>query len=176
MVTQQMRQNKFQLSFHNASVMTAASLLLIGFVVYVWMEIATYSLFYPLVATGAFAAFFALPALLLLWRAPLRVKLVLVSTFLLMILIVRNVEWNSRKPFLRALDQVHAGVTTEQVDAAMRGFVRGPQTGISEFGTVSFRHTDEGWGNADVGLMTFGEGRVVRVELLREEHGLEILV
>ena len=125
-------------------------------------------MFYPLVATGMFAAFFALPSLLLLWRAPLRVKLAFISTFLLLILLVRNVEWNSRKPFLRALDAVQVGMTTKQVDATMRGFVRGPQTGISEYGTVSFRHTDEGWGNADIGLVTFEGGNVVKVEYLAD--------
>ena len=50
----------------------------------------------------------------------------------------------------------------------MRGFVRGPQTGISEYGTVSFRHTDEGWGNADIGLVTFEGGNVVKVEYLAD--------
>lgn len=166
MLNQQSRSQTFQLSFASASIITAASLLLIGFVLYVWMEVATHSMFYPLVATGMFAGFFGVPAWLLLWRAPLRVKLALISTFLLLILVVRNVEWNSRKPFLRALDAVQAGMTTEQVDATMRGFVRGPQAGVSEYGTVSFRHTDEGWGNADIGLVTFAEGRVVKVEYL----------
>jgi hypothetical protein len=149
-----------------ASVSTAASLLLIGLVVYVWMEWATHSMFYSLPVTAGFAAFFAIPALVLLWRAPLRVKLALVSTFLLLILAVRNVEWNSRKPFLRALERVQVGMTVEQMDAVMRGFVRGPQQSVSEFGTVGFRHTDEGWGNADIGLVTLADGIVVKVEYL----------
>ncbi len=166
MVNSQTQIRNFQFTFRNASIITAGFLLLIGFVLYVWMEMATHSMLYPLVATGAFAAFFALPALLLLWRAPRRVKLAFISTFLLLILVVRNFEWNSRKPFLRALDAVQTGMTVEQVDATMRGFVRGPQTGISEYGTVGFRHTDDGWGNADIGLVTFGDGRVVKVEYL----------
>ncbi|TAH48649.1 MAG: hypothetical protein EYC68_20290 [Chloroflexota bacterium] len=166
MVNSQTQIRNFQFTFRNASIITAALLLAVGFVLYVWMEVATHSMFYPLAATGAFAAFFDLPALLLLWRAPLRVKFAFISTFLLLILVVRNVEWNSRKPFLRALDAVQVGMTTEQVDAAMRGFVRVLQTGISDYGTVNFRHTDEGWGNADVGVVTFRNARVVRVEFL----------
>lgn len=130
------------------------------------MEIATHSMSYPLAATGMFAAFFALPALLLLWRAPLRVKLAFISTFLLLILVVRNFEWNSRKPFLRALDAVQGGMTAEQVDVTMRGFVRAPRTGISEYGTVSFRHTEEGWGDADVGVVTFVGDKVLKVEFM----------
>lgn len=166
MLNQQAQPKQFHISFQTASVITAAALLLIGFVLYVWMEIMSHSMLYSLVATGAFAAFFGLPALLLLWRAPWRVKLALLSTFLLLILVVRNIEWNSRKPFLRALDQVQPGMTTEQMDSAMRGFERGPQAGISDYGTVSFRHTEEGWGNADIGLVTFRDGRVVKVEYL----------
>jgi len=130
------------------------------------MDLATHSMFYPLWVTALFAAFFAVPALVLLWRSPLRVKLALVSTFLLLILVVRNVEWNSRKLFLDSLGHLQAGMTLAQVDAVMRGFVRGPQAGISDYGTVGYRHTDEGWGNADVGLVTFADGQVVKVEYL----------
>lgn len=166
MALQESQGNKFHISFAGASIVTAVSVLVIGLGLYVWMEVATHSMFYPLAATGMFAGFFALPALLLVWRAPRRVKLALIGTFLLLIVVVRNVEWNSRKPFLRALDAVHTGMTTEQVDVTMRGLVRGPQAGVSEYGTVSFRHTDEGWGNADIGLVTFAEGRVVKVEYL----------
>jgi hypothetical protein len=96
MVNSQIRANQFHLSFHNASIVTAAFLLFVGFVLYMCLEVATHSMFYPLVATGMFAAFFGLPALLLLWRAPLSVKLAFISTFLLLILVVRNVEWNQR--------------------------------------------------------------------------------
>jgi hypothetical protein len=148
----------------NSSLITAIALLAIGFALYLWFEIAGHSMLYPLVATGAFAAFFALPALLLLWRAPWRTKLALISTFLLLILLVRNFEWNTRKPFLRAMNTVQMGMTPAQVDAAMRGFMRGPAQGISEYGTVVYRHTDEGWGNADIGLITFGDGQVAKVE------------
>lgn len=166
MLNQQTRTNHFPISFNAASNLTAASLLLIGFVLYVWLELATHSMFYPWIATAAFAAFFALPALLLLWRAPWRIKLALLGSFLLLILFVRNLDWNTRKPFLRGLDSIHAGMTTAQVDTAMKGFLRGPAGGISKYGTVSYRHTDEGWGNADIGVVTFANGLVTRVEYL----------
>ncbi len=166
MLNQQAQSNKFHLSYQTASLLAAASLLAIGFALYLWMELATHSMFYPLVATAAFAAFFALPALLLLWRAPWHTKLALIASFLLLILVVRNLEWNTRKPFLRGLDTVQVGMTPAQVDATMQGFMRGPAEGISEHGTVVYRHTDEGWGNADIGLITFGDGQVVKVEYL----------
>lgn len=166
MLNQQTQTKKFPISFQTASVLTAASLLLIGFVLYVWMELATHSMLYPWLATGVFAAFFALPALILLWRAPWQTKLAFIGIFLLAILLVRNLDWNTRKPFLRGLDSIRQGMTVEQADAAMQGFMRGPATGISEYGTVNYRHTDEGWGNSDIGLVTFADGVVSKVEYM----------
>lgn len=166
MVHQQLRPNCSRLSFDTVCVITGGALLVVGFVLYVWMELATHSMLFSLTATGPFAAFFALPSLLLLWRAPLRLKFAFISTFLLLILVVRNIEWNSRKPFMDALNQIQTGMTVAQADAVMRGFMGGPHAGFSEYGTVGYRHTDEGWGNADIGLVTFGDGRVVKVEYL----------
>lgn len=166
MLNQQTRTNIFPFSFATASLLTAASLLLIGFVLYVWLELATHSMFYSWAATAAFAAFFALPAVILLWRAPRRIRLALIGSFLLLILLLRNLDWNTRKPFLRGLDNVQVGMTAVQVDTAMHGLMRVPASGTSEYGTVNYRHTDEGWGNADVGVVTFKNGLVSKVEYL----------
>lgn len=166
MLNPQTRTNNFPISFATASILTAASLLLIGFVLYVGLELATHSMFYPWIATAAFSAFFALPALVLLWRAPRRMKLVLIGSFLLLILVIRNLDWNTRKPFLRGLDNVQVGMTIAQADVPMQGFIRSPVGGISEYGTVNYRHTEESWGNADVGVVTFADGFVTRVEYL----------
>lgn len=166
MLNPQTRANNFPISFNTASVLAAASLLLLGFVAYTGLELATHSMFYPRLATAAFAAFFALPALVLLWRAPRRTTLLLIGGFLLLILLVRNLEWNTRKPFLRGLENVQAGMTIAQTDAAMQGFLRSPANGISEYGTVNYRHTEQGWGNADVGVVTFAGKVVSKVEYL----------
>ena len=148
------------------SKIVAAFLLAVGFLVYLWLEVMSHSMFYPLVATAAFAAFFALPAFILLCRASWRLKLGLTGVFLLLIFVVRVVECNTRKPFLNALDHIQNGMTSSQVDATMRGFMRSPQTGVLSDGQVGFRHTQDGWGDADVGLVTFADGRVVKVEYL----------
>lgn len=157
-----------KITYNTAAVITAAALLAIGGALYIAFELTTHSMFYALPVTLGFAAFFAFPALILLRRSPRRLQFVLIGSYLVLILVVRNVEWNTRKPFLRALETVHAGMTVEQVDTAMRGFVRSPQAGLSEAGTVGFRHTDAGWGDADVGLVTLAGGHVVRVEYLAD--------
>lgn len=166
MLNPQTRAGNFPISFATASILAAASLLLIGSVLYVWLEFTTHSMFYPWIATASFAAFFALPALVLLWRTPRRTTMLLIGSFLLLILVIRNLDWNTRKPFLRGLDNVQVGMTIAQTDAAMQGFIRSPVGGISEYGTVNYRHTDGGWGNADVGVVTFVNGLVARVEYL----------
>ena len=155
--------SRFHISFHAAAVISAILLLSSGIFLYVWLDAATHSMFYPLDATALFAAFFVLPALVLLWRAPWRVKFALVSTFLLVILMVRNFEWNTRKEFLRDLAFVESGMTRMQVENIMHAYF---ENQTSDANTLAFRHTNEGWGDADVGLVTFQDGRVVHVEFL----------
>jgi hypothetical protein len=164
MVTLPVPTQKFHLNYNTAALIVATSLLLFGLVLYIAFEILTHSMFYRLWITAGFAAFFGVPALVLLWNQPPRVKLALISTFLLLILVTRTIDWNSRKPFLRALDSVQPGMTAAQVDAAMGTFMRFPRVGVTEQGSVGYRHTEEGWGNADIGLVTFDGGRVVKVE------------
>ena len=111
--------------------------------------------------------------LLLLYSRPLREKVVILTLFLVALCSVRFVDWNTRKPFLRALDRVTAGITEAQADEIMDGYIKGmsptaqvdDQGGI-DWGTVSYRHTTEAWGNTDIGVLIFQDGRVVRVEFL----------
>lgn len=60
MLNPQIQTRKYTLSFATASLLTAASLLPVGLVLYVWLKLATHSMFYLWTATAAFAAFFAL--------------------------------------------------------------------------------------------------------------------
>jgi len=114
-----------------------------------------------------------LVGLLLLYSRPLREKAVILTLFLVALCSVRFVDWNTRKPFLRALDRVTAGITEAQADEIMDGYLKGvsPMAQVDEqggidWGTVSYRHTTEAWGNTDVGVLVFQNGRVVRVEFL----------
>ena len=122
-----------------------------------------------IVALYAFC--WALVGLLLLYSRPLREKVVILTLFLVALGSVRFVDWNTRKPFLRALDRVTAGITEAQADEIMDGYIKGisPMAQVDEqggvgWGTVSYRHTTEAWGNVDVGVLVFQSGRVVRVD------------
>jgi hypothetical protein len=89
---------------------------------------------------------------------------------------LRWVNWNSRKPFLRDPYSVRVGMAPSQVEAIMGKYLRGtgwpPNTvadrsakGELAFpGTVVYRHTNEGWGDSDWGMVEFAGGKVVNVE------------
>jgi hypothetical protein len=126
-----------------------------------------------------YAAFWLLVLLLLLWKAPARHKLLIVGSLAVVILGMRFVDWNSRKPFLRDLYRIKEGMTAAQVDQIMGDYMtcgavspgnpgirldgRLVEQGEQATGTISYRHTEEGWGNSDFGEVTFVSGRVVNV-------------
>ena len=120
-----------------------------------------------------YALCWVLAGLLLLYSRPMREKVVILTLFLVVLCSVRFVDWNTRKPFLRALDRVTAGITEAQADEIMDGYMKGisPMAQVDEqggvyWGTVNYRHTTEAWGNVDVGVLVFQNGRVVRVNFL----------
>ena len=120
-----------------------------------------------------YALCWVLASLLLLYSRPLREKVVILTLFLVVLCSVRFVDWNTRKPFLRALDRVTAGITEAQADEIMDGYMKGisPMAQVDEqggidWGTVSYRHTTEAWGNVDAAVLAFQNGRVVRVDYL----------
>jgi hypothetical protein len=120
-----------------------------------------------------YAVCWVVVGLLLLYSRPMREKVAILTLFLVVLCSVRFVDWNTRKPFLRALDRVTAGITEAQADEIMDGYMKGirPMAQVDEQGgvdwvTVSYRHTTEAWGNVDVAVLVFQNGRVVRVEFL----------
>ena len=125
-----------------------------------------------------YAAFWVLVGVLLLSDRSLREKALILLPFLLVVFSVRFVDWNSRKPFLRDLYSIKEGMTPAQVEQIMGAYMTGggrpldsPETEVDErgemvTGTVTYRHTNEGWGDSDWGVVTFENGRVVEVEFL----------
>ena len=124
-----------------------------------------------------YVAFWGLVSLLLLWGAPARHKFLVLTLLAVTLLSVRFVDWDSRKPFLKDLFRVKEGMTVSEVEQIMGGYMTGggvplgsPGTrldgrvvasGEPVTGTISYRHTNEGWGNSDWGVVTFESGRVV---------------
>jgi uncharacterized membrane protein (UPF0136 family) len=122
---------------------------------------------YPIAITF-FCALGLVASLPLLYGRRRAVQVALPVLIVLLALAVQFVNWDSRKPFMRALDRIEVGMTVEQVDALMAGYMRSPaQSGtVGDANTISFRHTNEGWGNSDIGLVSFVDGHVASREFL----------
>jgi hypothetical protein len=127
---------------------------------------------------AAYAAFWVLVGALLLYGRPMREKALILALFLVIVFSVRFIDWNSRKPFLRNFYYIKEGMTESQVDQIMSGYMKGysggPPPSLREYepefdeqgkivtGWVTYRHTDEGWGDSDWGTVTFEDGYVVQ--------------
>jgi len=129
------------------------------------------SLYFRFVAI--YTAFWVLVGALLLYGRPVRENLLILGLFVMVVFSVRLMDWNSRKPFLRDFYSIKEGMTAAQVEQIMGGYMKGggrpiwinPQGEIVT-GTSTYRHTNEGWGNSDWGVVTFENGRVVQTEFL----------
>jgi hypothetical protein len=98
----------------------------------------------------------------------------LIAMFVLLILSVRYIDWISSKPFARHMFQVHRGMTGVEVERLMSSHLKDWNQPESEHyrhldpnftGEVWYRHTTEGWGNADWGKIVFKDGRAVDAEI-----------
>ena len=118
--------------------------------------------------TLVYTLFWLAVGALLLRQAPGRLRLALLLSFAGAMLIISLTNWDSRKPFLRDFYQVQVGMTAVQADQVMQGYMKfiSPLTEVNErgevlTGPVNYRHTEEGWGDSDIGLLMFKNGRVV---------------
>jgi len=101
-------------------------------------------------------------------------RLALIAAFVLAILSLRYVDLLSSKPFARHLYQIHRGMSGAEVEKIMSSHLKDWNQPESEHylhlnpgftGEVWYRHTTEGWGNADWGKVVMTDGRVVDVEV-----------
>lgn len=139
------------------------------------------SVYWPFLSI--YTAFCLLISALLLVGSPRRVKLLILGLLVVVLFSIRLVDWNSRKPFLKDLYRIKEGMTVEQVEQIMGGYMGGicepthspdPSDGQQAIETAAlaepdravYRHTDEGWGNSDWGEVTFEEGRVAEIQFL----------
>ena len=100
-------------------------------------------------------------ALLLGHRLPRRARLGLLALMLALPLGVPAIDWDTRKPFLRAFNAIEVGMAVEEADRLMAPFLREPPVGgASADGSIAYRHTIAGWGDADVGLVYVVDGIV----------------
>ena len=125
-----------------------------------------------------YTAFWVLFGALLLYGRPMRQTLLILGLFVMVAFSVRFADWNSRKPFLKDFYSIKEGMTPAQVEQIMGGYMIGggaplgsSRTELNGWveivaGTVTYRHTNEGWGDSDWGVVTFENGRVVKTEFL----------
>ena len=126
--------------------------------------------------TAAYAAFWILVGALLLHGTPLHHRVLILGLFAVAVFSLSFVNWNSRKPFLRDFLRIEEGMTEAQVGQIVDRYIReidlpscllsdetdpaGPATRRCVF----YRHTDEGWGDSDWGVVAFESDRVARTE------------
>ncbi len=93
----------------------------------------------------------------------------------LVLFTISRIDWNTRKPFLRDMNSIQIGMSTNDVEEIMSDYRQvddwvskssseGPFTeNSSSLDTLVYRHTDLGWGDSDWGVVTLREGKVVKV-------------
>jgi hypothetical protein len=154
-----------------------AIILWLAFSLYLFLDIR-YAVSVYLGFVVAYALFWVLVGALLLVGRPLRDKVVVLSLFVLALVAVHFVNWNSRKPFLMEFRSVEIGMTQDEVDDIMGTYMKSyggsdPQDqyllneqGALVRGTVTYRHTDQAWGDADLGVVVFDDGKVTETRFL----------
>jgi hypothetical protein len=123
--------------------------------------------------TVIYALCWVLVGLVVLHPRPIREKLLVVILFAAVLLSIRLIDWNTRKSFLKDLGRVRSGTPVAQADELMGSYMKsgGTLTQVDEqgrivSGSIVYRHTTEGWGNSDAGVLTIVGGRVVDVKFL----------
>jgi hypothetical protein len=121
---------------------------------------------------AVYAAFWILIGGLLLRGSSMRVRLLILALFSVAVASVHFINWNSRKPFLKDFYRLQEGMTEAQVDGIMGDYIKETDLPPLPLGeapeaveAVVYRHTDEGWGESDWGVVAFKGGRVAQAEL-----------
>jgi len=84
----------------------------------------------------------------------------LLATVGLVVAAVFLIPWNERKQFIMDLHSLSPGTSIAQVEEVMKDYM---SAGVVEEGYISFRWSDEGAYNADIGVVRFDDGRVTSV-------------
>jgi hypothetical protein len=108
-------------------------------------------------------------------------RLVTLISICLAATILHLVPWSSRNGFLKHLYSIRRGMTEDQVNAIMGGYIRGtgfptnpfaeppgPPGELTIEGALVFRHSEDPAYNADWGIVNFRNGRVTEVEFSRD--------
>jgi len=113
-------------------------------------------------------------------RSDFRPRFAAPTLFVFGLLFVYSESWSSRKLFLHDLKSIRSGMSAQQVDNVMARHhvynIGPPNTRLDDngklvlidTGSASYRHSDDGEFNGDVGIVRFSGGRVTGVEFSRD--------
>ena len=101
----------------------------------------------------------------LMRRLGLRPRLNLLALCLFLILGVKHIDWNSRRPFIRDLLKIEYGMTADQVDKIMNRYSTGPRYSSEGKDVLLFMHKVPGPFYADAAKVTLKDDQVESVEL-----------
>ena len=152
----------------NAGAITIATFILFATVaIYLLLDLSAAVSLNPIIS-GGFALTVLALSLWILDSLPMRQRMALAGVLVSAVFAVRFVDWDGRKPFLRDFNQVQLGMTADQVDEVMAGYIKSTSPFVNtsiqgeiQTGSVSYQHTTEGSGDADIAQVTFAGGRVV---------------
>jgi hypothetical protein len=100
------------------------------------------------------------------WRSRRAIPLIAVNALILALFLV---PWSTRKPFLHHLYSIKPGMTEADVVRIMAGYKERTYLTHSNAGRealYTFRHSDNGFFNADLGVVTIRDGKVVDIRFL----------
>jgi uncharacterized membrane protein len=89
-------------------------------------------------------------------------RLILLALSLFLILAVKHIDWNSRRPFVRDLLKIESGMTANEVDRIMKRYRRGSS---SENDALFYMHGVKGPFYSDMGVVKLKNDKVEAVEL-----------
>jgi len=152
----------------NGGAITIATFILLATVaIYLLLDLAAAVSLNPIIS-GGFALTVLALSLWILDSLPMKQRLALAGVLVSAVFAVRFVDWDGRKPFLRDFNQVQLGMTADQVDEVMAGYIKSTSPFVNtsiqgeiQTGSVSYQHTTEGSGDADIAQVTFAGVRVV---------------
>lgn len=89
-------------------------------------------------------------------------RLILLARSLFVILGVKHIDWNSRRPFVRDLLKIESGMTADEVDIIMKRYRRGSS---AENDALFYMHGVKGPFYSDMGVVRLKNDKVEAVEL-----------
>ncbi len=103
-----------------------------------------------------------------------KMKFFMAILFLISLIIIRNIQWNSRKVFIKKFNQLNVGMSLKKTDEIMSDFIIFRTESVDTLEKnkavhiISYRHTNEGWGNSDMGIVYVQNDTIIRLKFYHD--------